>query len=948
MVLFFSVLAWVFLTDIELGMLFVGGDISMGRISVLHWNCFAMTAGRSAELAEWLSTNGPDLVALNEVKLCDALANERLRYPGYSTIYRARKVNPRYGGGVCLLVREGLDFERSLMFDGLDVEILSVDLRFEGRTVQIVCYYNPPDSILERKVFGMLEERGGDFVLCGDLNAKSLCIGCKKVNASGVVLEGVLADYKGVVINDRSPTYFRDNVAYCEVLDLFIASPMLATRLGSFEVLEGSCMGSDHLPVVAVFGVGDRSEPVSGGGVDARVFMYECADWGLFRSSLDGSLDGAMQSSDVDLLNGQLVRKMIQAAEVSIPKKSRVNCAVCLPKAIIDKIKDRRRLRRELRRNGGNGALKCEINKLKKEIDNGIRNLKQKQWNNFLDGLGRNKASSGRFWNRINRFRSPKSCKAMPTLVKGNVTYDDDVSKASVFASLLSEDFSKDRDSDSFDDSHRLRIEEELRGLPSRPSSFDRMTVDELRAALKALKVRSAPGPDGVHNLMLKNMSTRFLRLVLGLFNLCLEKGETPRDWKLSKICMIPKKDKDRRDPGNYRPISLTSCLCKLFERVVRERIVGFLESRGLLQVNQSGFRPGRRTSDNLFFLTQKVRESFARGKRVCGLLFDIRKAFDRVWHDGLIHKLMRMGVPEYLTLWIRSFLDDRRFLVSVGKVLSDEGRVETGVPQGAVLSPVLFLVFINDVPSRNVMNTAYSMLFADDLCLFYVFRRPGHVRVQVQKYLDELEKWLFKWRLKVAVEKSSYSVFSKSSKSSVIFDFSLNGKVVPRVANPVYLGVTFDERLNFSKQVGVIRDRCLRRLGVIKVLSHSSWKLGSKLLVSIYRALIGSIIDYSFFLLSVVSGSSLKSLQAIQNRAMKCIFRLPFDTRTSVVCGLSGLIMVEERLLELNKRFIAGAMVSNPFVGQLLAEYRSAMGVYGDGDSGLTPLCPLRTVFLS
>ena len=267
---------------------------------------------------------------------------------------------------------------------------------------------------------------------------------------------------------------------------------------------------------------------------------------------------------------------------------------------------------------------------------------------------------------------------------------------------------------------YRITFEKEVKTkipiilkTPNGPD-FKPISLSELKLAIKKSNERSTPGLDRISNSMLKNLPHNTLEDILSLFNLSLLESNFPRSWKKACISMIPKKDGMSSDPSNYRPISVTSCLGKILERIMTNRLNLFLEKNSLLVKEQSGFRRHRRTADNLMFLIQKISESFILGKSVCCLFFDISKAFDRVWHDGLIYKLYSLGVPIYLIKWIISFLSLRQFCVVVNGCFSDMFIIRAGVPQGSVISPLLFSVYINDIPKRDRSFMSYSLLFAD------------------------------------------------------------------------------------------------------------------------------------------------------------------------------------------------------------------------------------------
>ncbi len=441
---------------------------------------------------------------------------------------------------------------------------------------------------------------------------------------------------------------------------------------------------------------------------------------------------------------------------------------------------------------------------------------------------------------------------------------------------------------------------------------FVPVTLDELRASLNKLKTNSGPGRDGIFNVMLKHLSLNFQMHILRLFNLSLKKGVLPATWKEACITMIPKGQKPPSDPASYRPISPISCLSKVLERIVARRLSHFLESNNLLIKQQSGFRTGRKTSDNLIFLSQKIAEAFNRKKKVMSLFFDIEAAFDSVWHDALIVKLIQMKLPRYMINWVGSFLSDRSFVIKVGNTVSGSAIIVTGVPQGSALSPILFSVFINDVPVNSSENDSFSLLFAGDLNTFFIYKNANkQLQNKIDKYTQALEVWLCKWKLCMAPSKCQYTVFSKGNRANKVFGAKLFGEAIPYEANPISLGITFDPTLSFKEHISSIKNKCSSRLNIIKIFSHKSWSLTRETLVSIYRSLIGSVIDYAFFMNSQLSDILLKAVQVIQNNAMRVIFKQPFDATTNTLCTLSGLSRVEERMFDLNERFFESALAA-------------------------------------
>jgi hypothetical protein len=424
-----------------------------------------------------------------------------------------------------------------------------------------------------------------------------------------------------------------------------------------------------------------------------------------------------------------------------------------------------------------------------------------------------------------------------------------------------------------------------------------------------------------------------------------LVENQIPSEWKTAEITMLPKKANDKSDFNNYRPISKTPSLAKLFEKLISARLNIFLKENNLIVKHQSGFRQNRQTRDNIFHLSQKVSESFIRGKKVCAIFFDIAAAFDKVWHNGLIYKLVEMKLPLYLVNWFIEFLNNRKFRVKVNEYSTEEFDINCGVPQGAVLSPTLFSIYINDIPGNGSKNKIYSLLFADDLVYYYIYKKnPNAASTHINKHLINIQKWLNKWRLRMAPHKCNYLVFTNSNLNvSGELKLKLNGIGLKYDNNPTFLGIRFDNHLTFKNQIDYLKKTCLQRLNIMKILSHKSWLLNEKTLIQIYNVLIRSIIDYSAILSPIISKTNLNILQIIQNNALRIIFKKPIMTRTTIdwLHEKAELIRIETRMINLRKRYIFKAVENNnPMILELIYEYLNFKG--GRNLSMITMLCDM------
>lgn len=881
-------------------------------LSLVHWNCFKLTIERIEELRLFIEKFKPDIISLNELKLDYYECNFFLNFDGYCAVFRVRQVGPGSGGGVALLINKNICFSNITMFDEYDFEIVAISLNIQKTNLIVASYYNPPDSLPNRLVFEKLDRSGSEYIICGDFNSKMECFGCTKRNRNGEYLLNILNDFNCILIYNNKPTYFSfSNSNNNDVLDMFIHSSALAEKLFSLEVYEEE-LNSDHAPINAKFNFGSLKNNNKAPVINPFDFDFNRADWQKFKTELNTHPSDHI-TGNIDSLNIFITTALLKSAKLSIPLRNSGIRAKSLPIDIVRKIDERKYIRKLIRKQKKN-ELKPEYNKLTKIIKEKISEFRNKQWMKCIDKVEKS-SSSKPLWDTINRFRNGKTTRSIPTLYFENQSYETTNDKANLFALILKRIFNCQ------DNQNDHEITYTFNTVSSYDHLIEKITITQLNGEINSLKTGS-PGADYINNLMLKNCSNEFKTVILLLFNKCIEYGKIPSSWKKSRISMIPKKSGYSSDPNEYRPISLTSCLCKLFEKIIHDRIIIFLNEQKIITKCQSGFRKNRSTKDHLLFMTQKIEESLTRKKRVCALFFDISKAFDCVWHAGLIYKLINYKIPGYLIRIIYDFLFGRSFFVQVDGESSEYQKITNGVPQGSVLGPLLFTLYINDIPLVNDKNKAYSFLYADDLTNMFIFRKSGRITLQIKSYLNKLEKWLIKWKFKLSVKKCCYTVFSNNASCKERYELKIFDEKIGYNKNPTILGVILDESLCFNQQVNKIREKCLSRLNLIKILSNKFWKLTRNTLLMLYKALIASVLDYCSFFVHSISPTNLKRIQAIQNRAIRSIYKQPFDSPTNDLCRISNLSLVFDRAVELNERFIAKGIEYNEWIGQLVDEF--------------------------
>uniref|UniRef100_A0A8C8LQ20 Reverse transcriptase domain-containing protein n=1 Tax=Oncorhynchus tshawytscha TaxID=74940 RepID=A0A8C8LQ20_ONCTS len=269
-----------------------------------------------------------------------------------------------------------------------------------------------------------------------------------------------------------------------------------------------------------------------------------------------------------------------------------------------------------------------------------------------------------------------------------------------------------------------------------------------------------------VLNTLIKQAPDEYLHLLSNLFTACLTEGYFPLPWKSAVVTMIHKPGKDPYNVTSYRPISLLSHVGKLFERVLTQRLSGHTEEMGLLGIHQAGFRKARSTTDNILRLSEDILRNLKKKELTLAVFFDIEKAFDKMWHNGLCYRLAdsNLKLPLSIRNIITSFLHNRTIKVKVSTAISSPFTPEAGVPQGAVLSPLLFLLYISDIYNPPLTIGQVSQ-FADDLCYWSSSKCPQLAAKKLQKSIEMIESWSNRWRVKLNPQKTQCVLFTKSTR---------------------------------------------------------------------------------------------------------------------------------------------------------------------------------------
>ncbi|GFV06945.1 probable RNA-directed DNA polymerase from transposon X-element [Trichonephila clavipes] len=344
----------------------------------------------------------------------------------------------------------------------------------------------------------------------------------------------------------------------------------------------------------------------------------------------------------------------------------------------------------------------------------------------------------------------------------------------------------------------------------------------ELKRALSSAH-NTSPGPDGISYVLLRHLSADSLVSLLYLFNRIWREQVYPTQWQEAIVIPILKPGKDPKNPLSYRPIALTSCLCKTLERMVNARLVYQLEKHKCIPLFQSGFRKGRSTLDNIITLENKIRNAFVRRNHLVSIFFDIEKAYDRTWRYGILRTLFDFGFRGNLPTFIQHFLKLRTFRVRLAGTLSAPFTQAEGVPQGSILSVTLFICHISHI--LNVLSPSIqASLYVDDLQISCEGSDMRMIERQLQTAVNNILKWCDTNGHSISASKSCCVHFCRKRGIHPDPEIRIRDIQIPVVPDVRFLGVIFDRRLTFLPHILQLRKRCEKSLNLLKVLSNTSW----------------------------------------------------------------------------------------------------------------------------
>ena len=496
----------------------------------------------------------------------------------------------------------------------------------------------------------------------------------------------------------------------------------------------------------------------------------------------------------------------------------------------------------------------------------------------MISNLSKDNLDVKTFWKLSKNILGCNSDRSIPPLIENDQVIPDDLSKATVFNNYFAS-------ISSFPENIQIPDLPNFNYLTE--TRLDSVTTNEteVESLLRRVNAHKSSGPDGVGNWVLKHCAKPLSVPYSKLFNKSLQTGRFPTQWKQANVCPVFKKE-NRSDKTNYRPISLLSSSSKILEKIVYKRLYEYLIDNNLLIEQNSGFKRKDSTVNQLLKFVHQIYQDINSGKDTCLVFLDVSKAFDKVWHKGLLFKLRQLGIAGTLYDWLEHYLTARSQKVVINGISSSLKYLQTGVPQGSILGPLLFLIYINDIINGLQCNVN---LFADDTSIQKCLDNYEAFKV-INEDLLKLSSCGSQWLISFNALKTEYIIVSKKKTRGSHPDLFLNDTKITEANHHKHLGLIISNTMSWSYHINEILAKAEKRLSIMRRSKHI---LPRSCLDKLYKSMIRPLLDYCDVIYDSCTMYESQRLDKLQRKAsLLCTgaFRITSNEKVLKELGWSKL----------------------------------------------------------
>lgn len=844
------------------------------------WNANGLI-NKLHEFRSYLFSEDIDIAVISETKLKPHL---KFSTPNY---YIYRKDRPTRGGGVAILVKKNIPH---LPLPSINISIENISIKLMDSTV-ITGVYNPPNNRITDLELAQLFTHN-TVLLVGDMNAKHATWYNRRNNRNGRTVYDFAQNNNTAVLATDTPSHFPSNNTSPSHIDIVLNKNYPhPIHLHSLPLLS-----SDHNPVHFNLQDTDKNETTR------QTYNYKSTKWTEFRKILTDKTIinnniGTRQDLDneIDILtkNIQYARDKTTKKIIHLPREE------IIPEDIKTLIKFKNQLKRRWQRHRRD-IDRRRLNDLQINIGNKLSKYRQDTWNNKIENLSR---TDNTLWKMTKLLR--KTFTPITTIIQNGMTYNKDKDKAEILSRHLQITNTTPPNSTTQQDEITREVQKIPSYHPIPPHKISKLipSPSELKKITKTLPNKKAPGPDNIPNILIKNLPQKALVQLTYILRSIIKLQYFPKAWKIAIIIPILKPNKPPHNPSSYRPISLINTLAKITEKVIYGILNKYVHKNNLIPAQQFGFRTGHNTTLSLCKVIQDILQGYNKKQCTVMLLLDIEKAFDTVWHNGLIYKLKTLcKLPDYIISLIRSYIFNRHIVVRVGNELSSPKQISAGVPQGSIISPLLYNLYISDIPTNPTTNL---LLYADDTTIygqsFYAQTATQKVRYHLNKLLDYYKRW----KIRINEDKTETITFNRKFKNiKTITKLKINDVTIQQKTTTKFLGMTLDTRLCFAPHLTNSINKAWAALSMLYPLVNRRSKLTIDNKLTLYKAIFRPILTYACVAWNTISDTQCLRLQRTQNKMLRLLTNSPRYTAIEELHRRTKMQMVRDYVDESAQKF--------------------------------------------
>lgn len=864
-------------------------------IAILLWNANGLIHQKN-ELSAFLKSKSIDILLISESHLTP---NSSFKIPGYST-HLCNHPDGTAHAGSAIIIKSFIKHTILPPYQNNTIQATNISLTLNHIPTTISSAYFRPGQVINSNDFTLFfRSLGNHFLVGGDFNSKHPSWGFSSPNTRGRALNNFIQNNNLKIISPPNPTYWPShNNRRPDVLEFFVTN--LPSHI-NHTIINTSDLSSDHTPVILTLNNTHTST------TNYPTITPGKTNWQKFSNTLSNHISlNTPLKTPLDLDNAVL--SFTSAIQNSAKNSSSLSpttpySAQVLPPHISQLLIDKRRARCKWQRTHLPND-KTNYNKLANSLRNILRKHNSEKYLSYLKSLSN---SDNSLWRATKNTLSEKS-KIPPLRNPDNSLAISNLDKANLFASDLENRFTPHPD--ILNINHCQLVETTLQNTLPMCLPTHHTSPSEVLNIIKKLRNNKSPGHDMITNKIAKKLPRKAVLFLTYIYNSILRLSYIPPSWKHSVIILIHKTGKPPDSPASYRPISLLPTFSKILEKIILRRLNPLINEKKIIPNAQFGFRIKHSAIHQIHRLVDNISTSLEQKQFCSGVFLDVAQAFDRVWHDGLLFKLLFLPSPLFLTL--KSFLTNRTFVVRCVDELSNTHPIRAGVPQGSILAPTLYNLYTADLPQSNYTNLA---TFADDTAITSSSSDILSSTENLQEHLLKLQEWYNIWRIKINETKSTHITFTLRPKN--IPPLFLNNQALPLDDSVKYLGVHLDKSLTWATHIKTKRKSLNLTLHKLRHLLKSKTSLNNKILI--YKQLLRPAMTYGIQVWGTTKISNLNILQSFQSISLRLITNAPWYVSNRTLHNDLNIPMLTSLASYHYKKFHTNALNhSNPLISKL------------------------------